>query len=78
MVVILKPTAQRIEQVLRHQERNRTLLNQMFKSLYAETAHIDLAFAVDDLLRKRLPIAAECLNPWPEQGDAIMMRSLSG
>lgn len=24
------------------------------------------------------PIAAECLNPWPEHGDAMMMRSLSG
>src|SRR5207237_7611202 len=24
------------------------------------------------------PIAAECLKPWPEQGEATMMRSQSG
>jgi hypothetical protein len=54
------------------------LSNQSLKSFQAETADIDLAFAVDDLLRKRLSIAAECLNPWPEQGDAMMTRSLSG
>jgi hypothetical protein len=35
--------------------RRLSLLNQIFKSLHAETAHIDIAFAVDDLLRKRLP-----------------------
>lgn len=29
-------------------------LNQTFKSLHSETADIDFAFAVDDLLRKRL------------------------
>lgn len=29
------------------------LLNQIFKSLQAETADIDLALAVDDLLRQR-------------------------
>jgi hypothetical protein len=29
-------------------------LNQIFKPLHPETADIDLAFAVDDLLRKRL------------------------
>jgi hypothetical protein len=31
------------------------LLNQIFKSLQAETADIDLALAVDDLLRQRFP-----------------------
>ena len=30
-------------------------MHQVFKSLHAETADIDLAFAVDDLLCKRLP-----------------------
>jgi len=49
--VIWKPTAKTFEQ---YYERNRTLLNQIFKPLHAETADIDLAFAVDDLLRKRL------------------------
>ena len=36
-------------------EGNRALLNQIFKSLHAETADIDLAFTVDDLLRQCLP-----------------------
>ena len=36
-------------------EGNRALLNQIFKSLQTETADIDLAFAVDDLLRQCLP-----------------------
>jgi len=31
-------------------------LNQIFKSLHAESADIDLAFAVDDLLRMRLGV----------------------
>src|SRR5438093_1073210 len=44
----------RIERVLRYRERSRALLNQIFKPLHPETADIDLAFAVDDLLRKRL------------------------
>jgi hypothetical protein len=35
--------------------RRLSLFNQIFKSLQAETADIDLALAVDDLLRKRLP-----------------------
>jgi deoxyadenosine/deoxycytidine kinase len=30
------------------------LLNQIFESLQAETVDIDLAFAIDDLLRQRL------------------------
>jgi len=30
-------------------------LNQIFKPLHAETADIDHAFAVDGLLRQRLP-----------------------
>ena len=33
--------------------RQMSLLVQVFKSLQAETAHIDLAFAVDDSLRQR-------------------------
>ena len=44
----------RVGDFLRYRERNRALLNQIFKSLHAETTHIDLAFAVDDLLRQRL------------------------
>ena len=36
-------------------EGNRALLNQIFKSLQTETADIDLAFTVDDLLRQCLP-----------------------
>ncbi len=35
--------------------RRLSLLNQIFKPLHPETADIDLAFAVDDLLRQRLP-----------------------
>jgi hypothetical protein len=31
------------------------VLNQIFKPLHARTADIDLAFAVDHLLRERLP-----------------------
>jgi len=34
--------------------RNRALSNQIAESLHAETADIDLALAVDDVLRKRL------------------------
>jgi hypothetical protein len=30
-------------------------MNEIFKSLHAESADIDLAFAVDDLLCKHLP-----------------------
>ena len=37
--------------------RRLSLLNQVFKPLQAETAHIDLAFAVDDLFRKRRGVA---------------------
>jgi hypothetical protein len=47
-------TAQTIEQGLRYRERNRALLNQIFKSFRLKTADVDPAFAVDDLLRKRL------------------------
>jgi hypothetical protein len=34
--------------------RRLSLLNQIFKPLHPETADIDRAFAVDDLLRQRL------------------------
>ena len=37
--------------------RRLSLLNQIFKSLHAESADIDLAFAIDDLLRMRLGVA---------------------
>jgi hypothetical protein len=36
-------------------EEESGLWNQIFKLLHAETADIDLALAVDDLLRQRLP-----------------------
>jgi hypothetical protein len=42
-------------QVSKLHDRFESLLDQMFESLQAKTVHIDLAFAVDDLLRKRLP-----------------------
>jgi hypothetical protein len=38
-----------------HKEWNRALMNAIFKSLHAESADIELAFAVDDLLCKHLP-----------------------
>jgi len=57
--------------------RRLKLLNHIFKCLQAETAYIYIAFAVDDLLGKQLSIADECLNPWPEHGDAMIIRSLS-
>ena len=39
-------------------------MHHIFKLFMLESADIDLAFAVHDLLRQRLPpIAADCLNP---------------
>jgi hypothetical protein len=49
------PEFDRAGDFLRYRERNRALSNQIVKSLHAETADIDFAFAVDDLLRQRLP-----------------------
>ena len=43
--------------------RRLSLLEQIFKSPHGETADIDLAFAVDDLLRKRLANRRRVLEP---------------
>jgi hypothetical protein len=56
--------------------RRLSLLHQVFKSRQVETADIDLAFAVDDLLRKRLrqkwasPLFAFCPNVFSYSGLA--------
>jgi hypothetical protein len=49
-----------------------------FNRFTLKTGDVDMAPAVDAGSESASLMAAECLKPWPEQGDAMMMRSLPG